>query len=347
MSRRDDFILLALAASLAALPAAAQQLVGSGHDLDSNLRLGSGGYNDVGRGAFEGRRIYASEYQSVPYGARGDYYNAFVDQRYNLHASGSPYTATYQAPPRWAGSEMPAGAQRAGQGAGEGPLAEAGPMDMPGPVVLAEDQLRLVSYGLGYYLGQEMREGMEVDGVEANTGMVVLGFTDGLLENNPIYPEEELDDILEAVEHEMMARMVKRRLDEDSEFSRQYEENLVHGREFHDSFAEEEGVITLPNGIQYKVIVPGEGDSPFNTDTVVINVKVKLPDGTEVGSFQNMEVKVGETIEGGKQLLPLMKLQAKWQAAIPSQLAFGEAGRPPTIGPNQPILVEIELLGIK
>lgn len=220
-------------------------------------------------------------------------------------------------------------------------------MDMPGPVVLAEDQLRLVSYGLGYYLGQEIRKGMELDGIETDTGTIVQGFTDGLLENEPMYPERELDDILEAVEREMMARMVQRRLDEDSEFSRQYEENLVRGREFHDSFAQEEGVITLPNGIQYKVIVPGEGDSPFNTDTVVINVKVKLPDGTEIGSFQNMEVKVGETIEGGKQLLPLMKLQAKWQAAIPSQLAFGEAGRPPTIGPNQPILVEIELLGIK
>ncbi len=349
MTKRTDVGVLVLTACLAALPAAAQQLVGSGgHALDSNLRLGSGGYNDAGVGAFEGGRVYASPYETSPRYARNDYYNAFVEQRYNLHTSPYGYGSAGAMPPAGAGGgALRPNAAPGGQAAEQGPLAQAGPTDMPGPLVLAGDQLPLVSYGLGFYLGQKMRKGLELDGVEADTDTVVQGFTDGLLENEPKIAEDELDDMLEAVHDEMVARWVKRHLGEDSEFSRQYEENLVHGREFHDTFAHEPGVITLPNGIQYKVIVPGEGDSPLSTDTVVINIKVTLPDGTEVGSFQNMQVKVGETIEGGRELLPLMKLQAKWQAAIPSQLAFGEAGRPPTIGPNQPILVEVELLGIK
>lgn len=106
----------------------------------------------------------------------------------------------------------------------------------------------------------------------------------------------------------------------------------------------------LPSGLQYKVITEGKGESPKATDTVTVNYKGTLIDGTEFdSSYKRGEpatFPVNGVIKGWTEALQLMKEGAKWQLFIPANLAYGERGGGP-IGPNSVLIFEVELISIK
>ena len=225
--------------------------------------------------------------------------------------------------------------------------AAAGSTDPQGDPALAEQQMDQISYGVGFYLGEEIRAGLELDDVKADADLLLMGFADGLKSNAPIFDREELEDILEAVHREMQARMVKRLLAEDPAFKKLHDENLAKSRAFHEAHGKKGGVVTLSNGLQYKVLEPGTGRSPELTDVVAVKVRASLIDGTEVVPRAGDETQVEDCVEGGIQILQMMKVGAKWEFAIPPELAFGSGGRFPDIGPNETIVGEVELLEIK
>jgi len=111
-------------------------------------------------------------------------------------------------------------------------------------------------------------------------------------------------------------------------------------------------VVTLPSGLQYKILVPGGGLSPKSNDTVVINYRGSLIDGTVFDDSTKRNEGKPTTIqmdrvripEGWREALQLMKPGAKWQLAMPFQLAYGENGRPPAVGPKATVLFEFELI---
>ena len=110
------------------------------------------------------------------------------------------------------------------------------------------------------------------------------------------------------------------------------------------------GVVALTNGLQYKVLAEGNGDSPKASDTVTVNYRGTLIDGTEFDSSakhggQPATFRVGGVIPGWTQALQLMKPGAKWQMFIPSNLAYGERGTA-GIPPNSTLIFEIELLSV-
>ncbi|MHC4414672.1 MAG: FKBP-type peptidyl-prolyl cis-trans isomerase N-terminal domain-containing protein [Planctomycetota bacterium] len=211
----------------------------------------------------------------------------------------------------------------------------------------AEHDMDEVSYGVGFYLGEEIREGLKRDGIEADLDYVVKGFFDGLKDMPPMLPRERLEVILSAVHEEMQARMVKRLLAEDPEFKKLHDENLARSRAYHEAHGNDEGVVTLPNGIQYKVLSPGTGRSPKPTDVIIVDYRVTLIDGTEIDQGTSAEVLVNSVVEGGIQILQMMKVGARWEVAVPPEFAHGPGGRFPDVGPNETILAEVELLGIK
>lgn len=111
------------------------------------------------------------------------------------------------------------------------------------------------------------------------------------------------------------------------------------------------GVVTLPDGLQYKVLVAGKGAKPSLSDIVVVNYAGRLIDGTEFDSSykrgEPANFPVGAVIPGWVEALQLMPVGSKWEIYIPSNLAYGEQGAPPAIGPDETLIFTVELLDTK
>jgi FKBP-type peptidyl-prolyl cis-trans isomerase len=112
-----------------------------------------------------------------------------------------------------------------------------------------------------------------------------------------------------------------------------------------------EGVVTLPSGLQYKILTAGKGPKPTADDSVVCNYRGTLINGTEFdSSYKRGEpatFPVGGVIKGWTEALQLMPVGSKWQLFVPSDLAYGERGPSPEIGPNSTLIFEVELLSIQ
>jgi FKBP-type peptidyl-prolyl cis-trans isomerase FklB len=110
------------------------------------------------------------------------------------------------------------------------------------------------------------------------------------------------------------------------------------------------GVVTLPDGLQYKILKQGKGPKPTDIDLVTVNYAGKLLDGTEFDSSYSRgepaTFPVAGVIPGWVEALKLMPVGSTWELYIPADLAYGEAGAPPSIGPNQTLIFKVELLGI-
>lgn len=110
------------------------------------------------------------------------------------------------------------------------------------------------------------------------------------------------------------------------------------------------GVITLPDGLQYKIISQGSGKKPTINDSVTVDYAGSLIDGTEFDSSykrgQPATFPVSGVIQGWTEALQLMPVGSTWELYIPPTLAYGSAGAPPTIGPNQALIFKVHLISI-
>jgi len=110
------------------------------------------------------------------------------------------------------------------------------------------------------------------------------------------------------------------------------------------------GVITLPDGLQYKILREGGGERPTDSDMVTVNYVGTLIDGTEFDSSykrgQPATFPVSGVIPGWTEALKLMKVGSTWKLYIPATLAYGEKGAPPAIGPNQTLIFKVQLISV-
>jgi FKBP-type peptidyl-prolyl cis-trans isomerase FkpA len=129
------------------------------------------------------------------------------------------------------------------------------------------------------------------------------------------------------------------------------EKEIAKGREYAAAFTKEEGVKDIPGGGWYKVLAAGSGEQPTAADTVKVHYRGTLIDGTEFDS----SYKRGEPIETGLQggliqcwlkAIPLIKKGGKAKLVCPSEVAYGEEGRPPTIKGGATLVFEVELVDI-
>lgn len=129
------------------------------------------------------------------------------------------------------------------------------------------------------------------------------------------------------------------------------DENLKMGQEFLEKNKTAEGITVLDNGLQYKVLTKGDGESPTATDEVTVNYRGTLINGVEFdSSYKRGEPAtfgLGGVIKGWQEIIPMMKVGDKWQVFIPADLAYGPRAVGSTIGPNSTLIFEIELLSIK
>ncbi|MEW6510306.1 MAG: FKBP-type peptidyl-prolyl cis-trans isomerase [Bacteroidota bacterium] len=129
------------------------------------------------------------------------------------------------------------------------------------------------------------------------------------------------------------------------------EKNAHDGQAFLAENAKKPGVVTLPSGLQYKVIKEGTGKSPKLTSTVTIHYAGRLLDGTEFDSSRKRNEPTtypcNGFIKGWTEALQLMKEGSTWELYIPSDLAYGESGAGSVIPPNSTLIFDVELLAVK
>jgi len=123
------------------------------------------------------------------------------------------------------------------------------------------------------------------------------------------------------------------------------------GTEFMKENAKKEGVKTTSSGLQYEVITEGKGKTPQATDTVEVNYRGTLLDGTEFDSSykrgQSISFPLNGVIPGWTEGLQLMTEGSKYRFTIPSPLAYGARGAGGSIGPNETLIFEVELIKVK
>jgi FKBP-type peptidyl-prolyl cis-trans isomerase FklB len=197
-----------------------------------------------------------------------------------------------------------------------------------------------VSYGIGLRIGKDFKSQQ----VELNPDLLMKGIEDGLAGTEPLLSDAQIRETMVAFQQEMMERE-KTRLEEASV------KNAEEGKKFLEENAKKEGVVTLPSGLQYKVITEGSGKQPSSEDTVKVHYRGTLVDGTEFDSSYSRnepaEFPVGGVIPGWTEALQLMKEGSKWQLVLPPELAYGERGAGPRIGPNATLVFEVELLEVE
>jgi len=203
-----------------------------------------------------------------------------------------------------------------------------------------KDQKNKESYSLGYQFGQTLK----FQGVDINPDVYTSGMRDGLGGKEPQMTSEEIRATITSLQQRLQAARQK-------ELKEKAAKNLEEGKKFLVENQKKEGIKTLPSGLQYKVLTEGSGKMPKAEDTVTVNYKGTLIDGTEFDSSykrgQPATFQVKGVIRGWTEALQLMKEGSKWQLFIPSELAYGERGAGRDIGPNATLIFEVELLTIK
>jgi FKBP-type peptidyl-prolyl cis-trans isomerase len=194
-----------------------------------------------------------------------------------------------------------------------------------------------------YSLGVDIATNLQSNGFELDLDSLVAGLTDGLTNAEKKLSDEEIQTVLLELQKEMMEKM-------QQAATELAEKNLREGREFLARNKEQEGVVALESGLQYRVITEGSGPRPQLSDTVSAHYRGRLIDGTEFDSSYSRgkpaTFPVKDVIPGWTEALQLMKAGSKWELFIPPELAYGarEMGR---IGPNSTLIFEVELLEIK
>lgn len=210
---------------------------------------------------------------------------------------------------------------------------------LPALVSAQMDDKQKKSYAVGVQFGNMLGNTPDILDEDA----MIQGFRDSLTGAELKITQEEMQQVLMTLQTEIQAA-------QQAKMEAEYAGNKEACETFLAENGKLEGVKTLPSGLQYKVITPGTGRTPTNTDRVSTHYKGTFIDGTEFDSSykrgQPAEFGVTQVIAGWTEALMLMKEGAKWELAIPYQLAYGEEGRPPAIPPYSALKFEIELLKI-
>jgi len=198
-----------------------------------------------------------------------------------------------------------------------------------------------INYGIGVGVARNFKS----QGIEVDLDVVIRGMRDTLSGAPLLMTEEELAKTMNAFQQEVAVKLALVR-------KATAESNKKAGDAFLQENAKKEGVTVLPSGLQYKILKAGNGKTPSNADSVVCHYRGTFIDGKEFDSSykrgEPLTIKVqGGVIPGWSEALKLMPVGSKWQVFIPSNLAYGEKGAGSQIGPNAPLIFEIELLSIK
>jgi FKBP-type peptidyl-prolyl cis-trans isomerase len=214
-------------------------------------------------------------------------------------------------------------------------------------VVAAESQqdFRTLEDRFSYAYGADLAEKFRAEGIELNVALMAAA----------------MQAVFEGGERKMSAGEIAATMEiyqevhlkkKEAERVVVAEKNKKEGEIFLSENARKEGVVVTKSGLQYKVITAGSGAyKPTVEDDVKVHYRGRLIDGTEFDSTHSRNepytANAKMLIEGWAEALQLMSKGSKGELYIPANLAYGEEGSPPYVGPNAVLIFEVELLEIE
>ena len=207
------------------------------------------------------------------------------------------------------------------------------------PLVLKTDKDK-ASYAIGMSIGKSMHK----DAVDIDPNIFARGLKDALAGGKLLMTDEEAQAAITALKSDVQKK-------QEDKMAQAGEGNVKEGEAFLAANKMKEGVVTLPSGLQYKILTVGTGPMPTAADSVVCNYKGTLISGKVFDASAShggpATFPVGGVIKGWTEALQLMPVGSKWQLFIPPDLAYGQRGAGGDIGPGTTLIFEVELLSIK
>jgi FKBP-type peptidyl-prolyl cis-trans isomerase len=195
-----------------------------------------------------------------------------------------------------------------------------------------------------YALGLSIGKGLQRDSLDVDPNIFLRGLKDAMGGGKTLLTDDEAQAAMTALQNDV-------RKVQEERMQQAAEKNKAAGEAFLAANKTKEGVVTLPSGLQYKILQEGTGPKPTASDSVVCNYRGTRIDGTEFDSSykrgQPATFPVGQVIKAWTEALQLMPVGSKWQLFIPSELGYGARGAGADIGPNVTLIFEVELLSIK
>jgi FKBP-type peptidyl-prolyl cis-trans isomerase FklB len=196
------------------------------------------------------------------------------------------------------------------------------------------------SYAVGLNVGKSLQR----DSVEVDPNIVAQGIKDALAGGKVLMTDDE-------AKAAMVALKAAAQKNQEAKMAQAGEANKKEGDAFLAANKTKEGVVTLPSGLQYKILTAGTGPQPTAADTVVCNYKGTFLDGKEFDASSKhggpSTFPVRGVIKGWTEALQLMPVGSKWQLFVPADLAYGPNGYGGVIAPNTTLIFEVELVSIK
>lgn len=193
-----------------------------------------------------------------------------------------------------------------------------------------------MSYGIGRQMGEQL---VDNSFLGLNVKAVMAGMSDALNDKPSAVADEDMEAAFKAMEEQMKAQQPKGA-----------KAHAVEGEEFLFLNSKREEVTVTASGLQYEILVKGDGEKPTAVSTVRTHYKGALLDGTVFDSSydrgQPAEFPVNGVIAGWTEALQKMAVGSKWRLFVPSNLAYGERGAGGAIGPNATLVFDVELLAI-
>ena len=199
---------------------------------------------------------------------------------------------------------------------------------------------QMVSYTLGYQIGGQLAVQIREGEVDVDPEAFALAIADVLSGRPPAMTSAQMEAALEMLQQQQNASRITAA-----------ETGQSRGQAFQVEYSQRQDAVVTASGLQYRVIETGEGRSPGPTDTVVVHYVGQLIDGTEFDSSRGRGTpatfSLGGIIPGWQEVLQLMREGDIWEVVIPSELAYGAQGAGASIGPNETLVFEIELISVK
>jgi FKBP-type peptidyl-prolyl cis-trans isomerase FklB len=197
---------------------------------------------------------------------------------------------------------------------------------------------------LSYSIGADLGKNFKKQGIDISPAAMVKGLQDGINGVPLQLTEDQMKEVLGKFQKELIAKRT-------AELNKKGDENKVKGEAYMAENKAKPGVITLPSGLQYKIIEAGKGAKPGKEDTVTVDYTGTLINGQVFDSSEKTgkpaTFKVSQVIPGWTEALQLMPEGSTWEVVIPASLAYGNRSMGGPIGPNETLVFKIHLISVK